>query len=74
MTEVPKSPTDRFERFGTEKLSREEIRRLVQAVDEVYFGGQGIDEAKAADAQRANSLEIPPLKSGHLAGKKGLIG
>ena len=74
MTEVPKPPTDRSERFSTEKLSREEIRRLVQAVDDVYFSGPDIDEAKNVDAQQANALEIPPLNSGHLAGEKGYIG
>ena len=51
MTEVPKPPTDRSERFSTEKLSREEIRRLVQAVDEVYFDTPDIGETKAPNAQ-----------------------
>ncbi len=33
-------------RFHTERLSKEEIDRLVQGVDDIYFGGLGKQDDK----------------------------
>ncbi len=46
-------------RFNTERLSKEEIDRLVQGVDDIYFGGLGQqDDEKKPSPEKSTDESV----------------